>query len=50
MHIIGGKVTYTGPSAGLQEYANQIYYRANLGTPPVANAPEVTENKRTFTP
>ena len=40
-------MTYTGPSGGLQEYANQIYHRANLGAPPVANAPEVKAKEDT---
>ena len=37
----GGKVTYSGPAAGLQEYATKIYLKAEMGAPPVANAPEV---------
>jgi len=36
-----GKVTYYGPSKGLQAYAEGIYKRANLGPYPVSNAPEV---------
>ena len=38
---VGGKVTYSGPAAGLQEYAAKIYLKASMGAPPVANAPEV---------
>ena len=44
MHAItvsGGRVTYSGPAAGLQEYAAKIYLKAQMGIPPVANAPEV---------
>ena len=44
MHAItvsGGRVTYSGPAAGLQEYAAKIHLRARMGIPPVANAPEV---------
>ena len=37
----GGKVTYSGPAAGLQEYAAKIYLKAEMGPPPIANAPEV---------
>ena len=37
----GGKVTYSGPAAGLQEYAAKIQLRARMGPPPIANAPEV---------
>lgn len=41
IHLIGGKVTYTGPSSGLHDYATLIYQKANLGIPLAANAPEV---------
>ena len=41
MHFIGGRVTYSGPTHGLLDYATEIYHKTNLGTPPVANAPEV---------
>ena len=41
MNDAGGKVTYSGPASGLQAYATRTYYEANLGTPPIANAPEV---------
>ena len=34
-------MTYSGPSAGLAEYAAGIYNIAKMGTPPVANAPEL---------
>jgi ABC-type multidrug transport system permease subunit len=39
--VSGGRVTYSGPAAGLQEYAAKIYLRAQMGPPPIANAPEV---------
>ena len=39
--VSGGRVTYSGPAAGLQEYAARIYSKAQMGPPPVANAPEV---------
>ena len=34
-------MTYTGPSSGLALYAASIYTAAEMGSPPVANAPEV---------
>lgn len=34
-------MTYTGPSDGLQDYAAELYRLADMGKPPVANAPEV---------
>jgi ABC-type multidrug transport system permease subunit len=39
--VSGGRVTYSGPAAGLQEYAAKIYLKAQMGIPPIANAPEV---------
>ena len=38
---LGGKVTYSGPAAGLQGYAAKIYLDSSMGPPPIANAPEV---------
>lgn len=43
MHLIGGRVTYSGPTRGLLNYATLIYQKTNIGTPPVANAPEVIQ-------
>lgn len=39
--MLGGKVTYSGPTSGLAGYAADIYRTAKMGSPPVANAPEV---------
>lgn len=39
--LSAGKVTYSGPTAALQEYINQSYKQADLGDPPIANPPEV---------
>ena len=41
--VVAGRVTYSGPSTGLQAYAAKIYSQAQMGQPPVANAPEVRE-------
>jgi hypothetical protein len=43
---VGGRVTYSGPSKGLQAYAAKVYAQAGMGQPPVANAPEVREWRR----
>ena len=37
----GGRVTYSGPALGLRDYAARTYFEADMGVPPVANAPEV---------
>ena len=41
LFLSNGKVTYSGPSYGLQDYAQAMYKTANMGPYPVSNAPEV---------
>ena len=41
MNHAGGRVTYSGPALGLQDYAARTYFEADMGAPPIANATEV---------